>query len=252
MESKIQHYLSALEHEFDIRILLACETGSRAWGFPSPDSDYDVRIIYAHKEDWYLSLFEKKDSIERMFEDNELDITGWDLKKTLGLLWKSNPPLLERIQSPIIYRKDDVFIEGISELAKSCYSKIATMHHYLSMGKKVYSEIDREDYKLKKMFYALRAAIACKWILDRDEMPPIEFKKMLETLGIDQDIFKRIVELIDLKSKASEGYLHKGDYMVLDYIDDCLAEATLKANSLPSSKGSPEKIDNFFRTMIYG
>lgn len=135
MEQKILQYIDQLEKEKDIKILLACETGSRAWGFPSPDSDFDIRIIYAHKKDWYLSLFEKKDSIERMFENNDLDITGWDLRKSLRLLRKSNAPLLERIQSPITYKSDAYFITEIKSLATSQYSRIATIHHYLCMAK---------------------------------------------------------------------------------------------------------------------
>ncbi len=109
MNNKIKQYLHELEKDQDIEILLACETGSRAWGFPSPDSDYDVRIIYKHKKDWYLSLAESKDSIDCFFEDNEIDISGWELRKSLRLLHKSNPPLLERIQSPIVYKSDTAF-----------------------------------------------------------------------------------------------------------------------------------------------
>src|SRR5687768_11274605 len=150
MQQKIQTYLTQIEEEYKIKILLACETGSRAWGFPSPDSDYDVRIIYAHHKDWYLSLNEGKDTIEKMLENNDLDITGWDLRKVLRLLWKSNPPLLERIQSPIIYKVDPDFLKEINVLAKSCYSKIATMYHYLSMAKKTVGELDPKGYKLKK------------------------------------------------------------------------------------------------------
>lgn len=164
MEEKIKKYLNQLEEEKKIKILLACETGSRAWGFPSPDSDYDVRIIYVHDVDWYLSLKEKKDTIEWMLENNDLDITGWDLRKVLRLLWKSNPPLLERIQSPIIYRVDEKFLKDINTLATSYYSKIATMHHYLSMAKKTFEELNPQEYKLKKLFYALRNSTACKWI----------------------------------------------------------------------------------------
>ncbi len=162
MHNKINHYLETIEKEKQIRILLACETGSRAWGFPSPDSDYDVRIVYVHDKDWYLSLTEKKDSIQKMYENNDIDITGWDLRKSLRLLMKSNPPLLERIQSTIIYRQEDAFVNSIGALANKSYSRIATIHHYLSMAKKFFEDI-KDEYKLKKFFYALRSATACLW-----------------------------------------------------------------------------------------
>jgi predicted nucleotidyltransferase len=153
MEEKIKKYLADLEKDKGIQILLACETASRAWGFPSPDSDYDVRIIYKHPKDWYLSLVEEKDSIEYFFENNDIDISGWDLRKSLRLLWKSNPPLLERIQSPIIYQVDQDFLNEINVVAQKTYSRIATIHHYLSMAKKSFEEINNvEAYKLKKFF----------------------------------------------------------------------------------------------------
>ena len=144
MEEKIKYYLSQIEREKNIEILLACETGSRAWGFPSPDSDYDVRIIYKHNREWYLNLFEEKDTIEHFFENNDIDVSGWDLRKSLRLLWKSNPPLLERIQSPIIYKSDVDFLNGINKVASLTYSRIATIHHYLSMAKKMMDEIDQK------------------------------------------------------------------------------------------------------------
>ncbi len=181
MEEKIKSYLSDLEKERGIEILLACETGSRAWGFPSPDSDFDVRIIYKHHKDWYLSLTEERDTIEYFLDNNEIDISGWDLRKSLRLLAKSNAPLLERIQSPIIYKADKEFLVGINSVAQKAYSRIATIHHYLSMAKKALDDVaGTEEYKLKRFFYALRASVACLWILDREEIPPIEFAKMLD------------------------------------------------------------------------
>ncbi|MFZ1378508.1 MAG: nucleotidyltransferase domain-containing protein, partial [Saprospiraceae bacterium] len=121
MNKKILEYLKKIQIEKEIDILLACETGSRAWGFPSPDSDYDVRFIYKHKINWYLSLKQQKDTIEVMYENNEIDLSGWDIKKSLNLLWKSNPPLLERIQSPIIYVSNKEFLDGMQNLSKQSY-----------------------------------------------------------------------------------------------------------------------------------
>lgn len=251
MTAKILHYLTQLEAEKGIKILLACETGSRAWGFPSPDSDYDVRFIYKHQRDWYLSLNERKDSIERMFEDNEFDLVGWDLKKTLNLLWKSNPPLLERIQSPIVYIADDHFLSGINELAKSTYSKIATMHHYLSMSKKMYEEVKgKEQIKLKKLFYALRTAAACKWIAEKDEIPPIVFRVMLEGLDVEQSLKQRITELVVLKSTQNEDYLHNQEVEVNTFIESCIAQAEELANSLPASKANIEALNSFFISQL--
>ncbi|MFT5819893.1 MAG: putative nucleotidyltransferase [Crocinitomix sp.] len=251
MTEKILHYINKIEKEREIKILLACETGSRAWGFPSPDSDFDVRIIYVHKKDWYLSLSDKKDSVELMFENNDIDITGWDLRKSLKLLQKSNASIIERIQSPILYKSDPEFLGKINELANSHYSKIATMHHYLSMAKKFIHELkENEEYKLKKFFYALRSAVACKWILVKAEMPPIEFQKMLDELDIDPKLLKRINELIALKATISEAYLHIGEFELFEFIDACINAADEQRNTLPSSKGNMDELNTFFLKTI--
>ena len=247
MKNKILQYLQQIQDENEIEILLACETGSRAWGFPSPDSDYDVRFIYRHKKDWYLSLNEQKDTIEKIYENNEFDLSGWDLKKSLNLLWKSNPPLLERIQSPIIYISDTEFLNGINDLAQHSYSKIATMHHYLSMSKKMYSEVkDSPTIKLKKLFYALRTAFACKWIMDKDEIPPIVFQKMLKELEIEENVRQRIYELIDLKATKNEDYIHIEEVLINNLIENYIQDAEKVANSLPASKGKIEDLNSFF------
>ena len=107
--------LTQIEQDYKVKILYACETGSRAWGFPSPDSDYDIRFIYMHERDWYLSLSERKDTIEFMLNE-ELDITGWDLKKSLILLKKSNAALIERFQSPVEYFSVQGFEEDFKKL----------------------------------------------------------------------------------------------------------------------------------------
>lgn len=251
MEEKIKKYLSDLEEEKGIKILLACETGSRAWGFPSPDSDFDVRVIYKHNKDWYLSLTEEKDTIEYFLENNEIDISGWDLRKSLRLLWKSNPPLLERIQSSIIYKADKEFLTGINSVADKTYSRIATIHHYLSMAKKALEEVlSSNDYKLKRFFYALRASVACLWILEKEEIPPIEFRKMVNGLDLPQNLINRIDELIEIKSTISETYLHNGEQDLIKFMVSCIERADNESKSLPASKGQINELNEFFRKTL--
>jgi len=251
MEDKIKKYLVEIEKKNGITILLACETGSRAWGFPSPDSDYDVRLIYKHNKDWYLGLMEEKDTIELMLDNNEIDISGWDLRKSLRLLWKSNPSLLERIQSPIVYKVDNKFLEGIKTIAKDSYSRIATINHYLSMAKKSYAEIvDKDQYKLKKFFYALRASVACKWILDKSDIPPIVFPEMLEELDINNNFKKRIFELIKLKATISESYLHTKEIELNNFIQGCIERADNESKNLPASKAKMDDFNSFFLELL--
>lgn len=248
MNNRFEHQLSELENKHNIKILLACETGSRAWGFPSLDSDFDVRLIYVHKKDWYLSLTEEKDTIELMLNNNEIDISGWDLRKSLRLLKKSNPPLLERIQSSVIYKVENQFLSEIKLLAQEFYSPIASVHHYLSMGKKSLDVIDyNERYKLKKFFYALRSSIVCLWILERNEIPPIEIKKLIEGLEIPDDIKQRIDYLIDFKSGTTETYLHHGEKQIFNFMNSCLNRAENEAAKLAPSNGEIEKLNILFR-----
>jgi predicted nucleotidyltransferase len=182
-----------------------------------------------------------------MYENNEFDLSGWDIKKCLNLLWKSNPPLLEQIQSPIIYISHIDFLSNIQALAQSTYSKIATMHHYLSMSKKMYSEVASKDsVKLKRLFYALRAATACKWIEEMESIPPIVFQKMLEELDININIKNKIIELIELKSTRNEDYLHTKEVEINLFIEQCIDQAEKNISSLPSSKGNIEELNLFF------
>src|SRR5688572_12611281 len=164
MKEIIFEKLKSIEHQFDVKILYACESGSRAWGFASPDSDYDVRFIYVHKMDYYLSIDEQRDVIELPIND-VLDINGWELRKALRLFRKSNAPLYEWLQSPIVYAADPGFVDGLKSLMSGIFSARAGMHHYLSMAKSVFdSELSGEMVKLKKYFYALRPILAAMWI----------------------------------------------------------------------------------------
>lgn len=251
MTEKIKKYLTEIEQERNIKILWACETGSRAWGFPSTDSDYDIRIIYVHNTDWYLNLTEEKDSIELMLENNDIDISGWELKKSLNLLRKSNAAMLERIQSPIVYKKDDEFINELRTISQSFYSKIATIHHYLSMAKSGLVDLESDDYKLKKFFYTLRSATVCKWIIEKDTPPPIEFSKVYNNLSLDQSLIDDIEELIKLKSAVTESYFHKGEQQLVDFIKLCIDESEAIKDSLPVAKGDMNSLNELFRKYVY-
>ncbi len=246
MKTTIQNTIANIELERGIKVLLACETGSRAWGFPSPDSDYDVRLIYVHPKDWYVSVSEKKDNFEMMLNGRDLDITGWDLRKSLRLLTKSNASLLERIQSPIIYKGDTLFVEEITHLSRDLYSPISTIHHYLSMAKKCLFELEKGDeLNLKKLFYALRSVLACLWILDKNTNPPILFQTMLNELDFDLNLKNKIRELIALKLTKNEVYQQSKDKDLLNFIKSLIVLTTDQAKSLKGARKKNIDIDKF-------
>lgn len=249
MKTEIQNKLRQIEEHYKVKVLYACETGSRAWGFPSPDSDYDVRVIYVHEPDWYLSLSEGKDTIEVM--DGDLDITGWDFRKCLRLLWKSNGALLERIQSPIVYKNTEGLIPMFKEHADKCFAPIAAMHHYLGMARTSFDEVEnKENVKLKKLFYSLRATLACKWIVDKNDIPPIVFATMVNELDFDHVLKVRIKDLVELKSGKNESYIHDAEPELNSFIRTQLDLAEGIANDLKGRKDKDVDLDLFFRKII--
>jgi predicted nucleotidyltransferase len=203
MKDVILDKLKDLERQFDVKILLACESGSRAWGFASSDSDYDARFIYVHKKDFYLSIDERPDVLG-LPVDAVLDIGGWELRKTLRLFRKANAPLYEWLQSPLVYTAQDDFVADMKKLMPRYFSPRAAMHHYLSMAKGVVEyELAAPEVRLKKYFYALRPLLAARWIAERGTVPPIAFSQLRVSLP---EALQDIVDgLLRQKAAACEG-----------------------------------------------
>jgi uncharacterized protein len=203
---KILAALREIEKKKNIKILYACETGSRAWGFPSPDSDFDIRFIYRHSKDWYLSLGSRKDTVEYPVE-TDFDITGWDLKKSLMLLKKSNAALIERFQSPIEYFCDDDFKSQFKRLIDVYYSPTAVFYHHYSLAKKFWDEISgKRECRLKSYFYLLRSLLSCYWIVQQSNVVPMDMEGLM-TL-IEEKKRQELRELIALKARVDEKYMH--------------------------------------------
>ncbi len=245
MKKLILDKLSELSRLHDITILYACESGSRAWGFPSPDSDYDIRFIYVHKPDWYLSLSEGKDTINLPIDEYELDITGWELRKALRLLKKSNASPLEWIQSPIIYREVDGFRERFSELSVDFFSPVAVAHHYHSMSLK-YTEacVGKAEVKLKSYFYALRTTLAVSWIRKMNTMAPIVFADMLAL--VEAPVRQRIEDLMEIKSRENESYLGASDRLIDEFLSKTSKANGVDLTELGAGKGDFGLLNEFF------
>lgn len=208
MKKKIQEALAELEAEKDIKILYAVESGSRAWGFASENSDWDVRFIYVHRKNWYLSIDRRKDNVNRMLPD-DLDLSGWEIRKALGLFRKSNPPMLEWLRSPIIYAESFSTAEKLRKLSDSYFNPRSCLYHYLSMARGNYKDyLQGETVKLKKYFYVLRPIIACDWIADKKEMAPMEFQTLVDDQIKDPELKGEIEQLIQRKKEGEE--LSKG------------------------------------------
>jgi uncharacterized protein len=206
IRTEILKRMRAAEAEHGVRILLAIESGSRAWGFESPNSDYDARFIYAHPQDWYLSvgLEEQRDVIEYPITD-DIDLNGWDVRKALRLFWKSNPAFVEWIQSPIIYIQSGIFAERVRELLPSVYSSESGIYHYRSMAKTNFRGYLQSDLvPLKKYFYVLRPLLSVRWLERYNTPAPIEFQKLLHLIESDAPLLADIEALLARKRLAPE------------------------------------------------
>jgi predicted nucleotidyltransferase len=206
VRSDILDRLKRAEAQHDVKVLLAVESGSRAWGFASPNSDYDARFIYVNRADWYLSvsLEEQRDVIEYPIVD-EIDINGWDLRKALRLFWKSNPAFVEWIQSPIVYTESGGFAQSVRALMPEVYSCERGIHHYRSMAKTNYRGYLKADLvPLKKYFYVLRPLLAVRWLEKYGTVAPIEFHRLLTLVADQPGLTGAIHALLERKRQSPE------------------------------------------------
>jgi len=246
----VRDRLLKIEKEHSVRILYAVESGSRAWGFESTDSDYDVRFIYAHPKDWYLNILPKRDVIEYPIVD-EFDYSGWDLRKTLFLLNKSNPVLFEWLKSPIVYHRDDCFYSVMEELLIPYFSPVSSIYHYLHMANRNYREyLQTDNVKIKKYFYVLRSLMACVWIETNQESPPMEFEKLM-TLLDDKALLEKIGALLAKKKSGIELGIEPKIPVINDFIEKTLShfEETVQAFD-PKKKPDQYLLENGFIKML--
>lgn len=252
MLEEIKKELTRLEAEDEIKILLAVESGSRAWGFASEDSDWDVRYIYIHKLDWYLKIDEQKDSQEKILP-NDLDLSGWELKKAVKLFRKSNPPMLEWLRSPIIYLEQFSTAEKLRELSKTYFNPKSCMYHYLSMAKGNFKEfLQRDSVRLKKYFYVLRPVLACDWIKETNSFPPMEFEKLLDSQVSDANIRREIDELLKRKIAGDE----MQEEPKIEILNNFLEERIKFYNDFvgqieTNGKPNTETLDTLFKETIF-
>ncbi len=252
MIDEIKKELANLENRGEIKILLAVESGSRAWGFESRDSDWDVRYIYVHKLDWYLKIDDLKDSQEEMLP-NDLDLAGWELKKALKLFRKSNPPMLEWLRSPIVYLEQFSAAEKLREMSENYFNPKSCMYHYLSMARNNFREfLQKDSVKSKKYFYVLRPVLACDWIKENNSFPPIEFQKLVDSQVKDEKVKFEIAELLKRKMAGEElkeepkieilnGFLESKIEFYKDYVEQIE----------PNDKPQTGLLDELFKETIF-
>jgi uncharacterized protein len=259
MREHIIEVIKQIENDNGVKILFACESGSRAWGFPSKDSDYDVRFIYINKPNWYLSIDQKRDVIEIPTKDPIsipidplLDLSGWELTKALRLFRKSNPPLLEWLKSSIVYYQSYSAIEKMRELDKNIFSPTSCLYHYLNMAKGNFRDyLQRDEVRIKKYFYVLRPILAAKWIEKQNSIPPMEFKALLEDILPPGELKESVSTLLKRKIAGEELNLEPRVDIINEYLNKEIEHLETYTKGLILDIPDPTlELDQLFRNTL--
>ena len=248
MKEKILGEIKRIEEQYEVKVCYAVESGSRAWGFPSKDSDYDVRFIYVHKKNWYLSIDQKRDVIELPINEL-LDINGWELRKALRLFKKSNPPLMEWLHSGIVYYQAYTLVDKMKAIQEKVFLPQSALYHYLNMAKGNFRDyLHRDQVKIKKYFYVLRPILACIWIEKHNTVPPIEFQILVEELLDEGQLKHEILTLLERKIRGDELNLEPKVTVINDFIEREINRLEEYTKTLKVSKEDTTPIlDQLFR-----
>jgi uncharacterized protein len=248
--------LLKIEEDYHVKILYAVESGSRAWEFPSKDSDYDVRFIYVHKKNDYLAIDpmgigKKRDVIELPINDL-LDISGWELTKALRLFRKSNPPLMEWLTSGIVYYQAFSTIDQMKELSQTIFAANSCLHHYLNMASNNFREyLQGDEVKIKKYFYVLRPVLAARWIEKYQEFPPLEFQKLVEDLLPEGELKIEILTLLKRKIAGDELDYEPKIELINSFLKEEITRLREYANTLDLDiPDSTHQLDLLFRNTL--
>ncbi len=240
--------MSDLESQKNVKILYAAESGSRAWGFPSPDSDFDCRFIFVKPMDGYLSIVESDGQIGYPV-DEVLDISGWDLQKTLRLVRKCNATPFEWLQSPIVYREVPGFRDQLWALCQEYFNPKALIFHYLGIAKGALSKTDQDgNLSVKKFFYVIRPFLAALWTQQNQTIPPMNIEPLSELLP--KELNTLLKELIVMKSAAAEGFEFKAPEVFLTFIQEKMLFLELDARNMDDRNFSHQTLDQFLRNTI--
>lgn len=248
MKNIIEQKLNEIEKSENIKILHCVESGSRAWGFASPDSDYDVRFIYVRPKEYYLRLDKTRDVIEWQLDDT-LDINGWDIQKLLQLLYKSNPTVFEWNNSPIVYRTTEEW-KNLSGMLGRYFSEKSGVYHYLNTAKSNYKGWEKsETVKLKKYFYVLRPLLACRWILSEGTPPPMLFAELAEK-HLDSSLKGDVEKLLDLKMNSPETEYGQRFAKLDEYIQKNIEELEETVQTLTESEKDWDELNSVFLSLL--
>jgi predicted nucleotidyltransferase len=250
VRTEIQGELLRIAEDNNIRILYACESGSRAWGFASPESDYDIRFIFLHPTSWYLSVLPQDDGMD-LFIDKELDINGWDIRKVLRLMMKSNITAYEWLQSPIVYQTDEDFKAAISSLSQHFFQARSSIQQYLSLAGNAFRRISEEsEINVQKYLYVMRPLLAAMWIAQYKSAAPMTFAELLPLLKPFSNIEAIVLKLWEKALLPNEKNIIKPIQELNDFIQKEIIKCNNIADAMEESAVRTDMLDAFFRMVI--
>lgn len=252
IQAEIKRQLIQLERDHGIAILYACESGSRAWGFESTDSDYDVRFLYVRPSDWYVSIdLESRRDVVELPIDDVLDINGWDIRKALQLFRKTNPPLIEWLFSPIVYRETGWLADRMRQLAPEIYNFTSARYHYYHMADRNFREYLRGDSVIRKKYlYVLRPLLAVNWIEKGLGIVPTEFDRLVSETVSDVGLTAEIAELLRLKRSGNELDLGAPFPAIQTFVESELERHSNESKIHSQPKSDFETLNQIFRDVV--
>lgn len=253
IENIISEKLNEIEKKEEVRILHAVESGSRAWGFASPDSDYDVRFIYVRPTEQYLQLMEPRDVIEWQL-DEVLDINGWDIKKALRQFAKGNATLFEWSGSPIVYRTTEEW-RKVQETSRLYFSEKSAVYHYYGTANSTLQEyLSGDTVRYKKYFYALRPLLAARYIEAYHKVPPVLFEELLRSeMEMPQELRTAIAELLEIKKRTTEKEENPQMPVIRSFIESEVERQKEIADDLSDDHNKDwAELDRVFREIVCG
>jgi predicted nucleotidyltransferase len=253
--AQIDRLLDRVAQEYAVFLPLAIESGSRAWGFPSPDSDYDCRFVFVRHVAQHLTPWPQRDVIE-FPPEGDLDANGWDLGKALRLLLKGNAVIIEWLQSPVIYRGAAWFRDGLKDFARGVATREAIGRHYLHLGerqRRVYFG-DGKSVAQKKIFYALRPAAALCWLRMRpaEAIAPMHFPTLMAECDLPAALGMEVADLMNRKAASRELGAAPLPLVVASFMDSEFefARASFESGHARTSEEAIQQAAQFYRMAV--
>lgn len=233
--AQVDALLAAVAGEHRVAVPWAVESGSRAWGFPSPDSDYDCRFLYVRRRASYLSPWRPRDVIETP-PDPVLDVNGWDLVKAVDLAVRGNATLGEWLRSPLVYAGEQAFADELGELVAAVADPGTTVRHYVHVARDQWEAADVEagrPVRLKRVLYAVRPVLALRWLEEHDGVPPMDVPTLVAQSGPPADVVAELEELVAAKALTREVGEAVVPAAIAAFVEDGLSRGFARLEGLP-------------------